>query len=131
MARNHRGDPARKRLKALGEEIKMAYIMITGYLSLLPEPVILPPVDPRDTRPAIQALDRARRNLIRNQRIPGRERQALAAACLSWLNAYEMEHAAIVRDPDDHRLDNIEAALARVVAAAEMVHPDSWRKPGE
>jgi hypothetical protein len=131
VARTHGGDPAKKRLKALSEEIKMAYIMITGYLSLLPEPVILPPVDPRNSRPAIQALDRARRFLIRRQRIPGRERQALAAACLSWLNAYEMEHAAIVRDPDDHRLDNIEAALARVVAAAEMVHPDSWRKPGE
>lgn len=129
MAASRRGDPAKKRRTALGDQITAAYVIIAGYLALLPEPVVVPPVDPRDSRPAIEALDRARRSPIRDQLIPEREKAALASACLSWLNAFEMMHAAIVRGPDGHRLDNIEAALARIVAATEMLNPGRWPRP--
>lgn len=112
-----------KRLDDLAESIMDTYVFMSALLAELPLPIILPVADPDDWDPttALQAVDRARRELIAAEPVSEKMLGLLERLTLNWLNAYELGGFMTIAGVTPWRLDGAEQEIADVLRLAVVV----------
>ena len=96
-----------------------AYGLLAELLGGLPLPIRLPELDDNwEPVDAVQAIDRARTELIKAQPIDTTTQVMIERALLEWLTVYELGAVIAIAGESSWRLDGIDYGLHRLVIIA-------------